>query len=254
MRSPAPAFADAPLTITAMQRRTLLKALAAAGVLPIAAGAAAATASGSWRDVLDTPAQRRAARPERLLNGLARAGKRIVAVGQRGHVLVSDDAGKSWQQADVPVSADLVAVCFANADTVGRSGMMASCCTAPTPAGRGSGSSTAADRRAPRRLLHQEAATPWLAEAQRFAAQGADNPFLDVWFDDATNGYRRRRVRSRVAYADGGTTWQPLLHAIDNPKGAASLRGAAHRRRCLHRRRAGPAAEARSATARASRR
>jgi len=39
-------------------------------------------------------------------------GQRVVAVGQRGHVLFSDDTGKSWQQAEVPVSADLVAATF----------------------------------------------------------------------------------------------------------------------------------------------
>ena len=111
-----------------MQRRTLLKALAAGGVLPLAAGAAAPAATPTpWRDVLDTPAQKSPLAARGLLTGLARAGKRIVAVGQRGHVLLSDDAGKSWQQADVPVSADLVAVYFPNAETgwaVGHDGVV----------------------------------------------------------------------------------------------------------------------------------
>src|SRR5262245_39374432 len=40
------------------------------------------------------------------LNAVAMAGTRIVAAGQRGHVLYSDD-GKTWTQADVPSSADL---------------------------------------------------------------------------------------------------------------------------------------------------
>src|SRR4029079_5611384 len=62
-----------------------------------------------------------------LLNGLARAGQRIVAVGQRGHVLYSDDAGKSWKQATVPVSSDLVAVPFPDAThgwAVGHDGVV----------------------------------------------------------------------------------------------------------------------------------
>ena len=75
-----------------MQRRTLLKALAAGGVLPLAAGAAAPAASTTtpWRDVLDTPAQKSPLAARGLLTGLARAGKRLVAVGQRGHVLLSE--------------------------------------------------------------------------------------------------------------------------------------------------------------------
>ena len=68
----------------------------------------AALVAGAWavpdkspRDVLDTPAL-----TERAGRALARqrrsrcAGQRVVAVGQRGHVLLSDDHGKSWQQAE----------------------------------------------------------------------------------------------------------------------------------------------------------
>ena len=37
-----------------------------------------------------------------LLLGLARAGARLVAVGNDGHVLLSDDEGKSWRLAKTP--------------------------------------------------------------------------------------------------------------------------------------------------------
>ncbi|MES2943818.1 MAG: glycosyl hydrolase, partial [Pseudomonadota bacterium] len=36
---------------------------------------------------------------------VTRAGKRLVAVGERGTVLLSDDNGVSWRQASVPVQA-----------------------------------------------------------------------------------------------------------------------------------------------------
>ncbi len=75
--------------------------------LPLAASAAA-----SYRDVLDTPARDSAFAAKSLLNGVANAGQRIVAVGQRGHIVLSDDGGKTWTQAKVPVSSDLVAVYF----------------------------------------------------------------------------------------------------------------------------------------------
>ena len=49
-----------------------------------------------------------------LLLDLAWAGPRVFAVGERGHILHSDDAGKTWVQSPVPASATLTAVYFAD--------------------------------------------------------------------------------------------------------------------------------------------
>ena len=46
---------------------------------------------------------------------LARAGVRVVAVGDRGHIIYSDNEGKTWQAADVPTQALLTSVCFVDA-------------------------------------------------------------------------------------------------------------------------------------------
>src|SRR5689334_16251355 len=52
-----------------------------------------------------------------LLLDLAKAGERYVAVGERGHVLLSDDNGATWRQAkSVPTRAMLTAVFFADAE------------------------------------------------------------------------------------------------------------------------------------------
>ena len=48
---------------------------------------------------------------------VTRAGRRLVAVGERGTVLWSDNAGQSWQQAQVPVQVTLTAVRFVNERT-----------------------------------------------------------------------------------------------------------------------------------------
>ena len=218
-----------------MQRRTLLKALAAGGALPFAAGGAlplaaggllplaaraAAPASASpWRDVLDMPAQKSALAPRSLLTGLARAGQRVVAVGQRGHVLLSDDAGKSWQQAEVPVSADLVAVQFPTATAgwaVGHDGVVLHSADAGKSwtrqlDGRGLGEVLVAH-------YGRNGNAKWIEEAKRFAAQVAENPFLDVWFQDASHGVVVGAFGLVLRTADGGKTWEPLLHATDNPK------------------------------------
>ena len=119
-----------------------------------------------------------------------------IAVGQRGHVLYSDDAGKTWRQADVPVSSDLVAVHFPSASAgwaVGHDGVVLHSADGGATwtrqfDGRALGAvlvdyytraaagASAADAKRAERLL---------AEARRFAEQGAENPFLDVWFENA---------------------------------------------------------------------
>jgi photosystem II stability/assembly factor-like uncharacterized protein len=203
-----------------MQRRTLLRTLAAASLMPLAARAAAPAKPSPWRDVLDTPAQKSALAQRTLLTGLARAGQRVVAVGQRGHVLLSDDVGKRWQQAEVPVSADLTAVHFPTATAgwaVGHDGVILHSADA------GQTWTRQLDGRSLGDLLvahyTRSGDDKWLAEASRFAAQGAENPFLDVWFDDARNGIVVGAFGLLLRTADGGQTWEPLLHAADNPKG-----------------------------------
>jgi len=43
---------------------------------------------------------------------IAKTGERLVAIGERGLVIVSDDEGLVWRQAEVPVSATLTALSF----------------------------------------------------------------------------------------------------------------------------------------------
>jgi len=49
---------------------------------------------------------------ESLLLDVAHAGARLVAVGDRGHILYSDDDGASWAQAKVPTRQMLTSVFF----------------------------------------------------------------------------------------------------------------------------------------------
>lgn len=62
-----------------------------------------------------------------LLLSIARAGENIVAVGEQGTIISSQDQGKSWTQAPVPVSTLLTRVAFADADSgwvVGHDGVV----------------------------------------------------------------------------------------------------------------------------------
>ncbi len=176
-------------------RKIVTPLLALALTLPLAASAAA-----SYRDVLDTPARDSAFAAKSLLNGVANAGQRIVAVGQRGHIIYSDDGGKTWLQAKVPVSSDLVAVSFptpAKGWAVGHDGVVLH--TADGGAtwvrqldGRRAGQLMAdyyTAKAGSGALGSPDAAAGLVSEAERIAAQGAENSFLDVWFADENNGF-----------------------------------------------------------------
>ncbi|MDP2022176.1 MAG: hypothetical protein Q8L16_14910, partial [Hydrogenophaga sp.] len=83
-----------------VSRRAALVGLAGAavpGLLPLYAVAAQAPAALS-RPALMSPKALGAA-----MLAVTRAGSRLVAVGERGTVLLSDDHGQHWRQAAVPV-------------------------------------------------------------------------------------------------------------------------------------------------------
>jgi photosystem II stability/assembly factor-like uncharacterized protein len=89
-------------------------------VLTVAAGAAAlaATLLAHGATVIDPgllPAEAAPLAPKSLLLDLAHAGSRFVAVGERGHVLTSDNRGQTWSQAaGVPSQEMLTSVCFSD--------------------------------------------------------------------------------------------------------------------------------------------
>ncbi|SDH89001.1 Uncharacterized protein SAMN05216603_11610 [Pseudomonas benzenivorans] len=188
---------------------------------------AVAQAAG-YVDVLELPAKPSALAQRSPLLDVARAGERLVAVGQRGHILYSDDAGQSWQQAAVPVSADLNAVHFPTAEqgwAVGNDGVVLHSNDA------GQTWSKQLDGRAIGALLVEHYAAlasaepgneQWpllVAEGERLTAEGADKPFLDVWFADAKRGYAVGVFNLILATADGGQSWTPLQDRTDNPQG-----------------------------------
>lgn len=116
-----------------------------------------------------------------LLLDAARAGSALVVVGERGHILISTDAGKSWRQADVPTRATLTGVYFHDAKlgwAVGHDAVI---------------------------LRTRDGGTTW--ERVHWAPED-ETPFLDVWFADAQNGFAIGAYGRCFVTSDGGTTWE----------------------------------------------
>jgi photosystem II stability/assembly factor-like uncharacterized protein len=129
-----------------------------------------------------------------LLVAGAAAGERLVAVGERGHVLVSDDAGRSWQQRQTPTRVLLTAVTFADANTgwaVGHDAVI---------------------------LRTTDAGDHWETV---HAAPEREQPLLDVWFRDTDHGFAVGAYGYVVVTADGGTTWEEQPLELARPDGAA---------------------------------
>lgn len=199
-----------------------------ASALGVALGLALAPhAAAGFVDVLDTPAQISPLAARSLLQAVAKSGNRLVAVGQRGHILVSADFGATWKQAAVPVSSDLTAVCFVddkNGWAAGHDGVILH-----TNDGGDTWSLQLTGVKANELLVaamerklaaepDSEEAKKLLKEAKRYPEQGPDKPFLDVWFSDAQNGYAVGAYNLIFRTADGGKTWESWFDRTENPK------------------------------------
>ena len=195
--------------------------------LALAATLATPAIGAGFVDPLDAPATQSPLATRSLLQGVTKAGNRLVAVGQRGHVVYSTDLGASWKQANVPVSSDLTAVFFVNDKegwAVGHDGVILHTADGGEKWTLQLSGRTANDLliAAMERKVAAEPASDraknLLAEAQRNKQQGADKPFLDVWFADAQNGYVVGAYNLIFRTRDGGKNWEPWFDRTDNPK------------------------------------
>jgi photosystem II stability/assembly factor-like uncharacterized protein len=129
----------------------------------------------------DPPAWRAPLVAESLLLDITRAGERLVAVGERGHIVYSDDDGLTWTQAQsVPTSAMLTGVHFADARNgcaVGHDEVV---------------------------VRTQDGGRTW---QKTHYAPDAQQPLLDVWFADRMRGIAIGAYGSYYETTDGGVTW-----------------------------------------------
>jgi photosystem II stability/assembly factor-like uncharacterized protein len=191
-------------------------------VLLALCSAAFGCAAAGFVDPIDQPAMSSALAKNSPLFAAARAGSRAVVAGQRGHIVISDDDGISWKQAQVPVSADLLALSFPSAKTgwaVGQGGVVLKTQDGGASWVRQLGGKQAAEI-AVKHYQGLAALSPEqaraLKQAQALVAQGAAQPFLDVYFESDTTGFVVGTFNTIFRTEDAGATWVPWMDRTDN--------------------------------------
>lgn len=124
-----------------------------------------------------------------LLLNMDHAGAAIIAVGERGHVLRSDNHGESWRQILVPTRATLTAVLFIDAEhgwAVGHDQTI---------------------------LQTTDGGNSW-----RLVYQDLDEspPLLDLYFFNRDKGYAIGAYGTFLETRDGGETWEQRYISEDD--------------------------------------
>lgn len=115
-----------------------------------------------------------------LLLAVARAGDKLVAVGDRGHVLLSADQGRTWRQSVAPTRALLTGVSFPDAQhgwAVGHDGVI---------------------------LVTSDGGLTWTRQDD---GKNLETVYLDILFRDTTHGFAVGAYGKFMVTADGGKTW-----------------------------------------------
>ncbi|MEH6579071.1 MAG: YCF48-related protein [Amphritea sp.] len=148
-------------------------------------------AYADYKDPLESEVLPMASAAQSLLLDIARAGDRLVAVGERGHILYSDDQGSNWTLSQVPVRSQLNAVFFADDQlgwAVGEDAV----------------------------ILHtSDGGLSW---QKQFDARDADlkGPLLDIYFISATEGLAIGVFNKLYHTQNGGKSWEIWQEHADN--------------------------------------
>lgn len=169
------------------QNKFALTVCAALAATVLAAGQAASQAvpaADAKPKLKVTAAERLPAATSVKILAATRAGARIVAVGDHGVVLLSDDDGKTYRQAaTVPVSSTLTAVTFVDARNgwaVGHWGAI---------------------------LKTGDGGQTWVQQRSDFQV---DQPLFSVHFKNASEGWAVGLWSLMLHTSDGGASWTPV--------------------------------------------
>lgn len=168
------------VVLNSMKTTDCWRALALLLGMVVAAGAMAPSARAQEPGNDIQPAATGPRVSKALLLDATRAGERIVAVGERGIVLYSDDEGATWSQGAVPVDETLTSVNFADAKHGWATGHDAVI------------------------LATEDGGAHW---ALQHIDPSLDVPLLDVYFESPTSGFAVGGRGNLFRTADGGKTW-----------------------------------------------
>jgi len=178
-------------TITNSSQKRFNRFLVASVLTALLTATSVPAVAAGYQDPLDIPASFMDSAPQSLLLDVAQAGDELVVVGERGHILYSDDQGKSWTQAQVAVRTQLNAVYFVDAKrgwAVGEDAV----------------------------ILHTtDGGRSW---QKQFDARDAEmkGPLLDVYFKNASEGYAVGVFNKLYRTTDGGKHWEAWQEHADN--------------------------------------
>lgn len=229
---------------------SMLTLCSLSGAVSVFAGAAdqsdASLYTSVAKDPLLTPALMAPMAARTLLLSITQAGDRLVAVGEHGNIVYSDDHGKHWEQASVPVSTNLTAVTFVGSDlgwAVGHHGVIlgttdggltwellfdgmqagkqvieaAQARYEAAEAALENAAEDAAEDEKEAALERLDLADLALGDALASIEFGPAQPLMDIWFGSETEGVAVGSYGQIFRTTDGGHTWTLWKHKIDNP-------------------------------------
>jgi len=151
-----------------------------------------------------------------MIDAITQAGGRLVAAGEHGVVIYSDDSGASWLQARVPVDATLTSVGFADpADgwATGNFGVILH----TTDGGatwrlqlngfQADQLTLQAAQSAVAAHIQSPGAPRAIARAKHLIAQDDPKPFLSIWVQNARRAIVFGAYRLAMVTNDAGKTW-----------------------------------------------
>jgi len=122
---------------------------------------------------------------------IAQVGDTFVVVGDRGHVLISEDDGRTWLQKRTPTRMVLTGVWFHDRNlgwAVGHDAVI---------------------------LRTEDGGENWCIV---HSAPELERPLFDIWFDDEYNGFAVGAYGYFLRSSDGGLTWQEeMLELVEEP-------------------------------------